>query len=97
MTEEVTAVDAVEAVEAVEATEEVAQPSLTLQDLILVTQVIQLTANRGGIRAEEFEVVGALYSKIITFLQATGAITVQDEAAAQEVPADEATAETESN
>lgn len=55
--------------------EQQSAPNLTLQDLILVTQVIQLSATRGSIRAEEMEVVGGLYTKIIAFLEASGALT----------------------
>ena len=52
-------------------------PSLTLQDLILVAQIIQLTSQRGAFRAEELQNVGALYNKLIAFLQSTGAISTQ--------------------
>jgi hypothetical protein len=50
-------------------------PSLTLQDLVLVAQIIQLTSQRGTFKAEELEPVGALYNKLIAFLQSTGALT----------------------
>jgi hypothetical protein len=49
-------------------------PSLTLQDLVLVAQIIQLTSTRGTFRAEEMEQVGGLYNKLIAFLQSTGAL-----------------------
>ena len=49
-------------------------PSLTLQDLILVAQIIQLTSQRGAFKAEELESVGGLYNKLIAFLQSTGAL-----------------------
>ena len=49
-------------------------PSLTLQDLVLVAQIIQLTSQRGAFKAEELESVGGLYNKLITFLQSTGAL-----------------------
>jgi len=49
-------------------------PSLTLQDLVLVAQIIQLGSQRGTFRAEELEQVGGLYTKLIAFLQATGAL-----------------------
>ena len=51
-----------------------AAPSLTLQDLVLVAQIIQLTSTRGTFRAEEMEQVGGLYNKLIAFLQSTGAL-----------------------
>jgi hypothetical protein len=50
-------------------------PSLTLQDLILVAQIIQLTSQRGAFKAEELADVGGLYNKLIAFLQSTGALT----------------------
>jgi hypothetical protein len=59
-------------------------PSLTLQDLILVAQIIQLTSQRGAYRAEELANVGTLYNKLIAFLDSVGAITKPDETAAQE-------------
>ena len=49
-------------------------PSLTLQDLVLVAQIIQLSSQRGTFKAEELEQVGGLYNKLVAFLQSTGAI-----------------------
>jgi hypothetical protein len=49
-------------------------PSLTLQDLVLVAQIIQLTTQRGAFKAEELADVGGLYNKLIAFLQSTGAL-----------------------
>lgn len=51
------------------------QPGLTLQDLILVAQIIQLTSQRGAYRAEELANVGNLYNKLVAFLESTGAIS----------------------
>ncbi len=48
--------------------------ALTLQDLVLVAQIIQLTSQRGAFKAEELESVGGLYNKLIAFLQSTGAL-----------------------
>ena len=50
-------------------------PSLTLQDLVLVAQIIQISSQRGAFRAEELSDIGNLYTKLIAFLQATGALT----------------------
>lgn len=50
------------------------QVGLTLQDLILVSQIIQLTSSRGAFHAEELQAVGTLYNKLMAFLQQTGAI-----------------------
>lgn len=49
-------------------------PSLTLQDLVLVAQIIQIGSQRGTFRAEELAEVGNLYTKLVAFLQATGAL-----------------------
>lgn len=48
---------------------------LTLQDLILATQIIQVNSQRGAFRAEELTAVGNLYTKLIAFLQQSGALT----------------------
>jgi hypothetical protein len=58
-------------------------PSLTIQDLISVAQIIQLTSQRGAYRAEELANVGALYNKLIAFLDSVGAITKPTDAAAE--------------
>ena len=51
------------------------QPSLNLQDLILVAQIIQVSSQRGAFKADELANVGQLYNKLIAFLQSTGALT----------------------
>jgi hypothetical protein len=56
------------------APEQTAAPSLTLQDLITVAQIIQLSSQRGAFRAEELQGVGSLYNKLIAFLQSVGAL-----------------------
>jgi len=48
--------------------------NLTLQDLVLVAQIIQLSSQRGAFRAEELSEVGNFYNKLINFLQSTGAL-----------------------
>lgn len=65
--------------QAVEQSQEQA-PNLTIQDLILVAQIIQLTSQRGAFRAEELQNVGALYNKLIAFLESVGAITKPENA-----------------
>ena len=44
--------------------------NIGLNDLALMANVIQVTADRGAIKANEMSVVGALYSKIVTFVNA---------------------------
>ena len=60
--------------------EQAAPISLSLTDLVTVAQIIQLSASRGAIRAEEFETVGSVYSKLVAFLDANGAVTRVDSA-----------------
>ena len=56
------------------------QPSLNLQDLILVAQIIQICSSRGAFKADELANVGNLYTKLVAFLQSTGALTPAAEA-----------------
>ena len=65
-------------------TQQPVTPSLTIQDLVLVAQIIQLTSQRGAYKAEELANVGTLYNKLIAFLDSVGAITKQEETAAPE-------------
>ena len=60
----------------VESTEEqeVTAPSLGVADLKLAAQVIEVVSQRGAIRPDEMEAVGKLYSTLMTFLIANGAV-----------------------
>ena len=58
--------------------------TLTLQDLVQVAQIIQVTSQRGAYRAEEMATVGALYNKLVTFLESTGAINKPADSANEE-------------
>jgi len=58
--------------------------TLTLQDLVQVAQIIQITSQRGAYKAEELAVVGNLYNKLITFLESTGAINKPADSAKEE-------------
>lgn len=49
-------------------------PSLQIADLVLVLKLIQATAQRGAIRAEEMADIGTLHNKLFQFLSAVGAI-----------------------
>lgn len=42
--------------------------ALRLNDLALMANIIQVTSERGAIKANEMEAVGALYRKIVTFV-----------------------------
>lgn len=58
-------------------------PSLSLNDLVLLLNVVRVTAERGAIKADEMSAVGAVYEKLQKFLQASNAISQpQEEAAA---------------
>ena len=49
-------------------------PSLSLNDLVLLLNLVRVTAERGAIKAEEMSAVGAVYEKLGKFLQASGAL-----------------------
>lgn len=61
---------------------------LTLQDLVLVMQIIQLSSAKGVFRAEDLAQIGSLYNRLVGFLESTGAIT---RAAPAEAPVAEST------
>ena len=48
---------------------------LTIQDLSLVLQIIQVSSARGAFRAEELSAIGGLHDRIFKFLEASGAIS----------------------
>ena len=50
-------------------------PSLSLNDLVLLLNVVRVTAERGAIKADEMSAVGAVYEKLQKFLQASNAIS----------------------
>ena len=54
---------------------------LKIADLLLCAQVIQLASARGAVKPEEFTQVGGLYERLVTFLQASGALTQADQSA----------------
>jgi hypothetical protein len=51
-----------------------AAPSLGVQDLLLMFQVIQVVAQRGGFRADELSNVGALHDRLKVFLTSAGVL-----------------------
>jgi hypothetical protein len=52
-----------------------AAPSLSIGDLIVLTNLTQAAAQRGAIRADEMQLVGTVYDKLVKFLTASGALT----------------------
>jgi hypothetical protein len=64
-------------------------PSLSLQDLLLVVQTLQVVIQRGAIKAEEMSTVGGLYDRLVQFLEHSGALKT----AGDQAPADQSTAD----
>ena len=64
------------------------QVQLQLTDILAAAQCIQLASTRGAFRAEEFTQVGGTYERLVSFLQASGALNPP----AGEQPADQAPA-----
>jgi len=48
--------------------------NLTINDIGVMYSIIQATAQRGAIRAEEMSITGALHDKLRKFLEANGAL-----------------------
>ena len=63
---------------------ETQMPGLSLSDLLTVVQTIQVVSQRGAIRADEMELVGGVYTRLVAFLQASGVL----KSAEAEKPAD---------
>lgn len=72
MSEQTTAPETTELPE--DATVPAQAPSLTLADLTLALQTIQIVSARGAIKAEEMSTVGGLHDRLFAFLKAQGVI-----------------------
>lgn len=69
------------------------QLNLSLADITLALQIIQVAASRGVFKPEEYTEIGGCYDRIFKFLEASGAI-VRTAAEEQPVaPAEEISAE----
>ena len=78
----------------VENTEAQEAVSLSVNDLAVMVNVIDACSKRGAFKPSEMETVGALYTKIVNFLVASGAIkTDEAEQETIEEPAEESTEE----
>ena len=64
-----------------------AAPSLSIQDLVSMLQIITVVSQRGAIRVEEMSSVGQTYDKLVTFLEANGAIKRGASTEAEAAPA----------
>jgi len=75
-----TEVETPEITESVEQTTTADQTAtgLTIQDLTLTLQVVNLAASRGAFKGEEMSAVGGLHDRIFKFLESVGAITRTD-------------------
>lgn len=71
------------------------QTGLTIQDLTLTLQVIQVASSRGAFKADELTAIGGLYDRIFKFLEASGAISTQAPAEQQSAAAETAPTVTE--
>ena len=69
--------------------------ALGVNDLNLMVNILDAVAQRGGVRANEMEVVGGLYTKLMNFLVASG-VREAPETEGQRMEA-EAPAETDTN
>ena len=50
-------------------TENSLENSITLNDLVLLRNIVNVASKRGAFSAEEFSDIGAVYNKIDTFLK----------------------------
>lgn len=46
------------------------QPTLTINDLKIIMQIIKVASNRGAIQPEEMVTVGNIYAKLENFIKA---------------------------
>ena len=53
-----------------QAVEKTEAPQLSLQDIATSVQVIDICSRRGGFEGQELETVGALRTRLVTFLNA---------------------------
>lgn len=58
------------------------QPNLSLADITLALQIIQVAAARGVFKAEEYTEIGGCYDRIFKFLETSGAIKRTEDAEA---------------
>lgn len=73
-------VAAPEAVTETVAAPQAEHPTLTIADLQLIAQVVDLASSRGAFRAGEFTQVGAVYTKLTGFLSHIAGATAEQPA-----------------
>ena len=59
-------------------------PSLGVNDLKVMANIIEVVSNRGAIRANEMAAVGNVYNILMNFLIANGAVKPAEENTAEE-------------
>ena len=69
--------------------QEVTAPTLGVNDLKLMANIIEVVSNRGAIKANEMQAVGMLYNNLMTFLVANGAVEVPQPEVAEDAPVGE--------
>ena len=79
MTEATQAVEAVEAVEAV--AEAVEAPTLTLHDLTLTANIIDLSVQRGAFKGAEAEQVGQMFNRLVAIIKSIAPPAAEEDAA----------------
>ena len=65
-------------------------PGLTIGDMVVLKQCVEVAAQRGGFRAEEMTTVGATYNKLAAFVTAALPQEETAEADGEEAEAEEA-------
>lgn len=79
----------------VETAEAPTAPTLGVNDLKLMANIIEVVSNRGAIKANEMAAVGSLYNNLMNFLIANGAVNVPQPEVADDAPVGEDAAEVE--
>ena len=70
-------------------------PTLGVNDLKLMANIIEVVSNRGAIKANEMQAVGVLYNNLMGFLIANGAVQVPQPEVSADAPVGEDEAEVE--
>ena len=78
-----------------ETAESAEAPTLGVNDLKLMANIIEVVSNRGAIKANEMAAVGSLYNNLMNFLIANGAVNVPQPEVADDAPVGENAAEVE--
>lgn len=76
---------------------ETVKVSISLQDFAAMVNIIDVVSQRGAIKGEEMELVGAIRTRLVNFIQAASPqqqpAAAEDETAEEDVVVEEVTAE----